>query len=180
MRTYKFDESVYVVGDAYRLHKFIHPKDKQVVEKNLYGILTSYSPDKLTFLTNQGMVYYEADVNLKNDDEWHPADRFDSKGKRHDIVMGGLTANTDAIEKSFKYGSAYYVKTPDDWVNVPSFIGIYAGYDPNDLWNWPRLKFKGSEGEIEIGFVHILRKQVEIYELTGPDKLIQFNEEENK
>ena len=94
--------------------------------------------------------------------------------------MGGLTANTDVIEKSFRYGSAYYVKTPDDWVNVPSFIGIYTGYDPNDLWNWPRLKFKGSEGEIEIGFVHILRKQVEVYELTGPDELIQFDEEEDK
>ena len=45
--TYKFDEKMYVVGDAYILHRFVTDDEGHSKEEKIWGILSDYKPNKL-------------------------------------------------------------------------------------------------------------------------------------
>lgn len=179
MEAYRFDEKIYVVGDAYQLHKFTHSDSCETSrEEKLFGILTTYTPTKLTFMTMNGTITYEATIkpDLEN---WSPNGRIDVLGNRYSITMSGLKANLSVIEQTFTLGTPYYIKTPEDWINIPSFHGIYAGYNEKDLWEWPELKFMSEKGEVRIHFVDILRGKVKVAEMNNqyipisfPDKVV--------
>ena len=176
MEAFKFDEKMYVVGDAYLLHKFTHSDSFETSrEEKLYGILTTYTPNKLTFMTINGPITYEATINPDLED-WNPSGRIDVLGNRYSITMMGLKANLSVIEQTFKPGLAYYIKTPVDWINRPNFYGIYAGYNEKDLWEWPEIKFMSEKGEICIHFVDILRGKVIVSKFDKPSETITFDD----
>lgn len=175
MEAFKFDEEMYVVGDAYLLHKFTHTDGfKTSKEEKMYGILTSYTPNELTFMTMNGLITFKASMD-PNLEDWSPNGRIDILGNRYSITMMGLKANLAVIEQTFKPGLAYYIKTPNDWINRPSFYGIYAGYNEKDLWEWPELKFMSEKGEVRIHFSDILRGNVTVSKFDKPSETIKFN-----
>ena len=175
MEAYRFDEKMYVVGDAYLLHKFTHTDGfKTSKEEKLYGILTSYTPNELTFMTMNGPITFKASMDPDLED-WSPNGRIDVLGNRYSITMMGLKANLSVIERTFEPGTPYYIKTPKDWINRPSFHGIYAGYNEKDLWEWPELKFMSEKGEIRIHFSDILRGVVLVSEMNNQYIPIRFD-----
>lgn len=175
MEAYRFDEKMYVVGDAYLLHKFTHADSfKTSKEEKLYGILTTYTPTKLTFMTINGPITYEASINPDLED-WGPKDRIDVLGNKYTITMMGLKANLSVIEQTFKPGTPYYIQTPKSWINRPSFHGIYSGYNEKDLWEWPELEFMSEKGEIRIRFSDILRREVNVCEMNNQYIPIRFD-----
>lgn len=176
MEAFKFDEKIYVVGDAFILHRFIHVDGKEASkEDKIMGILTKYSPSLLTFMTINGPITYEATIH-SDFKTYNPKTRIDTLGNKYDIVMSGLKANLDVIEQTFEPGTPYYVQTPDDWINVPCFHGIYSGYNEKDLWEWPELKFMSEKGEIRIRFVDILRGIVNVCEMYNQYIPIRFDD----
>jgi len=176
MEAYRFDEKMYVVGDAYILHRFVHVDGKETSrEDKIMGILTKYSPSLLTFMTINGTITFEATVH-PDFETYNPKTRIGILGNKFDIVMSGLKANLDVIEQTFKPGLAYYIKTPVDWINRPNFYGIYAGYNEKDLWEWPELKFMSEKGEVRIHFIDILRGVVTVSKFDKPSETITFDD----
>lgn len=175
MGVYRFDEKIYRVGDAFLLHRFTNASTNETKEETIYALLTEYTPTKLTFITTKGVVNVDADIDFDHS-IWYPRDRYDSFGMRHRIInMGGLKVNTDIIENMFNIGNAYYLQTPYSWLNLPSFYGLYTGYNPKDLWEWPELKFMTVTGnEVKIDFADILRGDVEITELGETPTRVAF------
>ena len=178
MEAFKFDEKMFVVGDAYRLHRFVYDENGSSKEEKLFGILTEYTPNKLTFMTVKGPLVYWANID-PDLTVWSPKDRVDILGNKYSITMMGLKANLSVIEQTFTLGTPYYIQTPSDWINIPSFHGIYSGYNEKDLWEWPELKFMSEKGEIRIHFVDILRGKVKVAEMNNqyipirfPDKVV--------
>ena len=159
---YKFDEKMYVEGDAYILHRFVTDDDGHTKEEKIYGILSEYKPNKLTFMTAaKGLIIYWADIQLN----------------KYHITMGGLKADTDIIDDNFNIGDAYFIKTPDNWI-MNDFYGIYTGYYPEDSWKWLSLNFMTYQSKnVDIKFVDILRGNVKIYNLSDHSKMITFDEE---
>ena len=174
---YKFDEKIYVVGDAYVLHRFITDDDGHSKEEKIYGILSEYKPNKLTFMTvDKGLIVYSADIQLDDLHIWSPKDRVDTLGNRYAITMSGLKANTDIIP--LKPGVAYFIKTPANWIK-DDFYGIYTGWEneAEGLWDWPELKFITGTGEFNIKYVDVLRGNVKLCDLSDHSKEIEFREE---
>ena len=179
--TYKFDEKTYVVGNIYILQKFKNDAEGHSVAEHMCGILESYEPKRLIFTTLEGQITYDADIQL-NDlyTKWHPRTRIDVLGNKYDIMMGGLSANTDIIDDNFNIGDAYFIKTPDNWI-INDFYGIYTGYDAEDSWKWPTLNFMTYQSKsLDIKFVDILRGNVKICDLSDHSKIITFDEEEDE
>lgn len=175
--TYKFDEKMYVVGDAYILHRFVTDDEGHSKEEKIWGILSDYKPNKLTFMTvAKGLIVYWADIQLNDHHIWSPKGRVDTLGNKYDIMMGGLKANTDIIDDNFNIGDAYFIKTPDNWL-IKDFYGIYIGYDTEDLWKWPRLNFMTYQSKnVDIELVDILRGEVKLCDLSDHSKMITFDE----
>ena len=175
---YKFDEKMYVEGDAYILHRFVTDDDGHTKEEKIYGILSEYKPNKLTFMTAaKGLIIYWADIQLNDQHIWSPKDRVDTLGNKYHITMGGLKADTDIIDDNFNIGDAYFIKTPDNWI-MNDFYGIYTGYYPEDSWKWPSLNFMTYQSKnVDIKFVDILRGEVKICDLSDHSKMITFDEE---
>ncbi len=177
--TYKFDEKMYVEGDAYILHKFVTDDDGHTKEEKIYGILSEYKPNKLTFMTAvKGLIIYWADIQLNDQHIWSPKDRIDTLGNKCHITMGGLKADTDIIANTLNLGAAYFIKTPDNWIK-DNFYGIYTGWkdEAPNLWNWPELKFMTDTGEFTIKYVDVLRGKVKLCDLSDHSKEIEFSEE---
>ena len=178
MMMYKFDDDMYVVGDAYILHRFVTDDDGRSKEEKIYGILSEYKPNKLTFMTTDGLIVYWADIQLNDQHIWSPKGRVDILGNRYHITMGGLKANTDIIANTLNLGVAYFIKTPDNWIK-DNFYGIYTGWKNEDegLWDWPELKFMTDIGEFTIKYVDVLRGVVKLCDLSDHSKVIKFSEE---
>lgn len=171
---YKFDEKMYVVGDAYLLHRFVTDDDGHSKEEKIYGILSEYKPNKLTFITTKGPIVYWADIQLNDHDIWSPKGRVDTIGNRYSITMGGLKADTDIIANTLNLGAAYFIKTPGNWIK-DDFYGIYTGWEEEDLWNWPEIKFMTDTGEVKIKLVDILRGNVKLCDLSDHSKMITLD-----
>ena len=175
---YKFDEKIYVVGDAYLLHRFVTDDDGRSKEEKIFGILSDYKPNKLKFMTVKGLILYWADIQLNDHDIWSPKGRVDTLGNRYTITMGGLKANTDIIANILNLGAAYFIKTPDNWIK-DDFYGIYTGWEDEEkgLWDWPELKFMTDTGEFTIKYVDVLKGNVKLCDLSDHSKMITFDEE---
>ena len=175
---YKFDEKIYVEGYAYILHRFVTDDDGHSKEEKIFGILSEYKPNKLTFMTAaKGLIIYWADIQLNDQHIWSPKDRVDTLGNTYRILMGGLKADTAIIDDNFNIGDAYFIKTPNSWI-MNDFYGIYTGYDAEDIWKWPRLYFMAYQNKsVDIQLVDILRGNAKIYNLSDHSKMITFDEE---
>ena len=96
--TYKFDEKMYVIGDVYILHRFVTDDEGHSKEEKIWGILSDYKPNKLTFMTvAKGLIVYWADIQLNDHHVWSPKGRVDTLGNKYVIMMGGLKAYSSIV-----------------------------------------------------------------------------------